>query len=135
MTEDAFDELVAGGRLLEWASMFGHRSGTPSEPLERELAAGRDAILEIDVQGAAQVRERVPDAVLVFLAPPSREELIRRLLARGTERGPDLDRRLAEVDHELAQQGRFDEVVVNDTVDRAVAELADILERHGHGRA
>ena len=68
----------------------------------------------------------------MFLAPPSREELIRRLLARGTEQGPDLEGRLAEIDHELAQQERFDEVVVNDTVERAVQELAAILERHGH---
>src|SRR6266540_4244501 len=92
----------------------------------------RDLLLEIDVQGAAQIRRRVPDAVLVFLAPPSREELTRRLLARDTEQGADLERRLAETDHEMAQSEWFDHVVVNDLIDRAVDEVAAILERYGH---
>jgi guanylate kinase len=132
VSEDRFDELIERGDLLEWAAMFGHRSGTPAEPVELTRAAGRDVLLEIDVQGAAQIRARVPDAVLIFLQPPSREELIRRLEARGTERGPDLERRLAKVDEEMAQSGWFDEVVMNDDVDRAVAEVAAILDRYGH---
>jgi guanylate kinase len=132
VSENRFDELIARGELLEFASMFGHRSGTPAEPVEGMRAAGRDVLLEIDVQGAAQVRASVPDAVLIFLRPPSREELVRRLEARGTERGPDLERRLVKVDEELAQAGWFDEVVVNDDVDRAVAEVAAILDRYGH---
>ena len=130
ITEKRFDGLVADDAFLEWASMFGHRSGTLAEPVERARTEGRDAILEIDVQGARQVRDRVPDAVLIFLAPPSREELLRRLRDRGTERGEDLERRLAAIDRELAQAGWFDHVVVNDDLARAAAEVADIIERY-----
>lgn len=132
VSERRFDELIDRGELLEFAAMFGHRSGTPAGPVEGMRAAGRDVLLEIDVQGAAQVRARVPDAVLIFLRPPSRAELIRRLEARGTERGADLERRLARVDEEMAQADWFDEVVVNDDVDRAVGEVAAILGRYGH---
>ena len=130
--EDRFDRLIELDQLLEWAETFGHRSGTLAEPVERARDAGRDVILEIDVQGAAQIRTRVPDAVLVFLSPPSREELTRRLIARGTERGADLERRLSETDHEMAQSRLFDHEVVNDVVDRAVDEVVAILERYGH---
>ncbi len=130
--EDRFDRLIELDQLLEWAETFGHRSGTLAEPVERARDGGRDVILEIDVQGAAQIRTRVPDAVLVFLSPPSREELTRRLVARGTERGADLERRLSETDHEMAQSRLFDLEVVNDVVDRAVDEVVAILERYGH---
>ncbi len=130
--EDRFDRLIELDQLLEWAETFGHRSGTLAEPVERARDGGRDVILEIDVQGAAQIRTRVPDAVLVFLSPPSREELTRRLIARGTERGADLERRLSETDHEMAQSRLFDHEVVNDVVDRAVDEVVAILERYGH---
>ena len=110
--------------------MFGHRSGTLAEQVERERAAGRDVILEIDVQGARQIRDRVPDAVLVFLEPPSREELLRRLEHRGTERGEALDRRLEAVEREMAEEPRFDHRVVNDDLERAAAEVAAIIERY-----
>jgi guanylate kinase len=133
VSEDRFDELVESGALLEWASMFGHRSGTLAEPVERARAEGRDVILEIDVQGARQVREHVPDGVSIFLQPPSREELVRRLEARGTERGKALERRLAEIDDELAEARRFDHVVVNDDLSRAADEVAAIIERYRAG--
>jgi guanylate kinase len=132
VSEAEFDGLIERGELLEWASMFGHRSGTPAGPVEQRLSAGVDVLLEIDVQGARQIRDRVPDAVLIFLEPPSRDELVRRLAARGTERAEDLQRRLAAIDEEMAQGGRFDHRVVNDEVDRAAAEVAAILERYGH---
>ena len=131
--EDRFDELMDAGAFLEWASMFGHRSGTLAEPVEKARAAGRDVILEIDVQGARQIREHVPDAVFVFLQPPSREELVRRLVARGTERGEALERRLAEIDDELAEAPRFDHVVVNDDLPRAADEVAAIIDRYRAG--
>ncbi len=134
VSEEQFDDMVERGDLLEWASMFGHRSGTPGRPVEVKCHAGNDVLLEIDVQGARQIRERVPDAVLIFLEPPSREELIRRLEARGTERGADLERRLAAVDRELAEGERFDHRVVNDDVDRAAGEVAAILDSYGHTR-
>src|SRR5262249_21148596 len=117
---------------LEHASMFGHRSGTPAQPVEERCAAGIDVVLEIDVQGAAQVRERVPDSVLIFLEPPTREELLRRLEARGTEHGAELQRRLAQVDEEMAAGERFDHRVVNDEVERAAREVTAILQRYGH---
>jgi guanylate kinase len=134
ISEDDFDDLIERGELLEWASMFGHRSGTPAAPVETKRSRGADVLLEIDVQGARQIRERVPDAVLIFLEPPSREELARRLRARGTEHGAELERRLATADQEMAEADRFDHRVVNDEVDRAAAEVAAILERYGHTR-
>jgi guanylate kinase len=130
ISEAEFDRLVAEGAFLEWASMFGHRSGTLAEQVERERAAGHDVILEIDVQGARQIRDRVPDAVLVFLEPPSREELLRRLEQRGTERGEALNRRLEAVEREMAEEPRFDHRVVNDDLERAAAEVAAIIEQY-----
>jgi guanylate kinase len=119
--------------------VFRHRYGTPLEPIERELAAGRDVVLEIDVQGAAQIRDRVPGAVLIFLAPPSRRALLERLRARGTERGSDLEARLEAADRETEAASLFDHVVTNDLVDRAANEVAGIIDRShpsgssGHG--
>ena len=130
ISEQEFDRLVDKGAFLEWAKMFGHRSGTPADQVERERAAGHDMILEIDVQGARQVRERVPDAVLIFLEPPSREELLRRLEHRGTERGEALERRLAAVEREMAEESHFDHKVVNDDLERAAAEVAAIIEQY-----
>jgi guanylate kinase len=128
MSETDFDRLVEEGAFLEWAEMFGHRSGTLAAPVEEALAEGRNVILEIDVQGAATVKERVPDAVLVFITPPSRSELVRRLRARGTENEVDFERRLAAVDREMAAADLFDRVVANDDLERAVAEVAGILQ-------
>jgi guanylate kinase len=132
VSEEEFDRMVERGELLEHASMFGHRSGTPARPVEVKRAEGVDVLLEIDVQGAAQVRGRVPDSVLIFLEPPTREELVRRLEARGTEHGTDLERRLARVDEEMAAGERFDHRVVNDEVDRAALEVMAILHGYGH---
>jgi guanylate kinase len=132
VSEAEFDDLVERGDLLEYASMFGHRSGTLAGPVEAKRRAGIDVLLEIDVQGARLVKERVPDAVLIFLEPPSREELGRRLRARGTEHGADLERRLGTADEEMAEAERFDHRVVNDEIDRATREVAGILEEYGH---
>jgi len=124
-----FDEMVESGAFLEWAEIYGHhRSGTLRAPVEEQLSTGRDVVLEIDVQGAATVRERMPEAVLVFLAPPSNEELARRLRARHTEGEEDLARRLAAAQGEMDEAGWFDHVVVNDDVDRAAAEVAAIID-------
>ena len=127
VSDATFDRMVEEGELLEWAEIVGHRSGTPAGPVEDAMAAGRDVLLEIDVQGAGWVRRRRPDAVLIFLAPPSLEELERRLRSRGTEGEEALARRLARARDELAERGRFDHVVVNDDLDRAVAEVEAIL--------
>ena len=129
ISEREFSELVERGAFLEWAEMFGHRSGTFREPVEEMLQAGRDVLLEIDVQGARQIRERVPDAVLIFIVPPSREELERRLRARGTEDPEELRERLrVAFEEELPQQEWFDHVVENDTLERAADEVLAIIK-------
>jgi guanylate kinase len=131
VSDAEFDDKVRRGDFLEWATVFEHRSGTPAAPVEEARREGRDVLLEVDVQGAASVRERVPDAVLLFLRPPSEEELARRLRARGTESGPALERRLAEARREMAEAGWFDNVVLNDQVERAADEVLAIIEAKG----
>jgi guanylate kinase len=133
VTDAEFDAMIQAGAFLEWAEIFGHRSGTPGEPVEAARAAGKDVLLEVDVQGARSVRDRVPDAVLLFLQPPSEEELARRLRARGTEAGPALDRRLAEARREMGEAARFHHVVVNDRVEDAVAEVLAIIDGQRKG--
>jgi guanylate kinase len=128
MSEGDFQRLVEQDAFLEWAEMFGHRSGTLAEPVEEALAAGRNVLLEIDVQGAAAIRRRIPDAVLIFLTPPSREELVRRLKERGTQGEEDFGRRVAAAEQEMEQADRFDHVVVNDDLVRVVGEVAAILD-------
>jgi guanylate kinase len=128
-----FDALVEAGAFLEWAEIFGSRYGTLAESVEQARAAGSDVLLEIDVQGARAVRDRVPDAVLVFLRPPSEEELARRLGTRGTETGEALERRLAAARREMGESSWFDHVVVNDVVSRAVEEVLAIIEAGTEG--
>lgn len=123
-----FDALIERGDLLEWAVVHNaSRYGTPKPPVEAALAAGRSVLLEIDLAGARQVRAAMPDAVLVFLLPPSWEELVRRLLGRGTESPEEQARRLETARVELAAQDEFDELVVNDDVRRAAQEVVDLL--------
>jgi guanylate kinase len=131
MSEGEFDRLIANDAFLEWAWMFGHRSGTLREPVDRARAEGSDVLLEIDVQGAELIRQRVPDAVLVFIAPPSREELERRLRERGTEDPRELEERLrVAFEDELPQQSWFDHIVENDDLERAADEVLAIIEAH-----
>jgi guanylate kinase len=136
VSDAEFDAMIQAGGFLEWAQLYGgHRSGTPAAEVEAALADGRDVLLEVDVQGAGSVRRRVGDAVLVFLRPPSEEELARRLRARGTEEGPDLERRLAEARREIAEAGWFDHEVVNDEVGAAVAEVLGIIDAGQKGES
>jgi guanylate kinase len=128
VSDGDFDRMIADGDLLEWAEIVGHRSGTPRRFVEEQLAAGRDAVLEIDVKGAAQVRDRVPDALLIFLMPPTMRELERRLRSRDTEDEEGIRTRLRTAEDELQQTRWFDHVVVNDDVDRAAEEVAAIIE-------
>ena len=125
--EDTFDAVADAGGFLEWAEIFGHRSGTPAADVEEARSAGADVLLEVDIQGARSVREKASDAVLIFLTPPSDEELERRLRERGTEDPSDMHRRLSEAQRELAAAPDFDHVVVNDQVDRAVQEVLAII--------
>ncbi len=123
-----FDRMVDEGELLEWAVVHGlARYGTPRRPVEAALAAGRPALLEIDLQGARQVRESMPDAFFVFLAPPTWEELVRRLVGRGTEDEPEREARLTTARVELAAAAEFDVVVLNDDVRRAAEELVSLM--------
>ncbi len=129
LDDAAFDQMISDGALLEWAVV--HRSaryGTPRAPVEKALAAGRPALLEIDIQGARQVRESMPEALFVFLRPPSWEELVRRLEHRGTESAEDRERRLETARAELAAEQEFDETIVNRDVPTAVGELVSLLE-------
>ena len=126
--EAGFDRLVAAGELLEWATVHGrHRYGTPRRPVEGALAAGRPVLLEIDLQGARQVRQTLPDALFVFLAPPSWDEMVRRLVGRGTETPEERERRLDTAREELAAEPEFDVTIVNDDVTRATDELVSWL--------
>jgi guanylate kinase len=128
MSVPDFEKLVSENGLLEWARV--HRSnyyGTPAAPVREALAAGRVAILEIDLQGARQVRKLLPEAVQIFIAPPSWDELVRRLQGRGAETPEQMERRLATARKELAARSEFDHVVVNDTVDRACEELVKLM--------
>ena len=128
VTPAQFDELVDGDGLLEWAVVHNsHRYGTPREPVEKAVADDRTVILEIDLQGARQVRETYPQATQIFLAPPSWDELVHRLIGRGTETPEQRERRLQTARVELANANEFDAVVVNDTVDHAVASLVELL--------
>ncbi|MFC4555140.1 guanylate kinase [Georgenia faecalis] len=128
VSPEEFDRLVAEGQMLEWAVVHGHnRYGTPRGPVEERIAQGLPALLEIDLQGARQVRESMPNARFVFLAPPSFEELERRLLGRGTEDAEERARRLETAHRELAAAAEFDHVIVNDTVTRATDELVSVM--------
>nr|WP_229669793.1 guanylate kinase [Microlunatus endophyticus] len=128
VSEAEFDELIASGALLEWAIVHGaHRYGTPRQPLLDALEAGRPAILEVDLQGARQVRASWPEARFVFLAPPTWEELLRRQQVRGTEDVAEQQRRMQTAQQEMAAQGEFDHTIVNRDVEQAVQELVDLL--------
>lgn len=128
VTPERFDELVEQGQMLEWAWVHGkHRYGTPRGPVEERLAQGAPVLLEIDLDGARQVRKAMPSARLVFVAPPSREELIRRLVGRGTEGDEERARRLATAETELAAEHEFDTTIVNDDVRSASGHLAELM--------
>ena len=128
--EREFDRLVASGELLEWAEFAGNKYGTPREPVRRRTAAGLPTLLEIDLAGARQVRRSMPDAVLVFLAPPSWDELVRRLTGRGTEPPEVIERRLAVAEEELAAQGEFDVTLVNTSVEEVCRRMVTLINSY-----
>ena len=127
--DQEFDRMIAAGELLEWARFVGHRHGTPRAPVEEKLAAGTPVLLEIDLAGARQVRAAVPDALLVFLAPPSWDELVRRLNGRGTEAPEVIARRLEEARVEMAAEREFDVTLVNTSVQDVCDELVALVLR------
>ncbi len=129
----AFREMVERGAFVEFAEYGGNLYGTSEAELERILASGRDALLEIEVQGAAQIRQRRPDARLIFLLPPSLEVLEARLRGRGTDDEDAIQKRLALARRELAAAPNFDYAVVNDDLDRTVEALLEIVEAERRG--
>lgn len=129
LTDAEFDALIADGQMLEYAVVHGtNRYGTPKAPVEAALALGKNVLLEIDIQGARQVKQALPEAITVFLAPPSWDELVRRLEGRGTENTEQQARRLETAREELAAQGEFDHVLVNDEVAKCAAEVVELLK-------
>lgn len=141
VSADEFDHMIKNDDLLEWAEIHRgiHRSGTPRAPIEERLAAGEPALVEVDLAGARNLRETMPEALLVFLSPPSWEALVERLVGRGTESEDVVARRLRTAREELAAQAEFDEVVVNTDLRSAAEDLlklildkpsSDQLEKH-----
>jgi len=127
VSREEFEDMISRGEFLEWAEVHGHLYGTSRAEVEGALARGEDLLLDIDVQGAASLRRTLPEAVFVFIAPPSLAELERRLRARGTESEEALRRRLSRAREEMTFAPWFDYVVVNDRVERAFEDLAAIV--------
>ena len=128
VSDEQFDELEASGKMLETATVHNaYRYGTPRGPIDQALASGRSVLLEIDIQGARSVKAAMPEAVLVFLLPPTWEELVRRLIGRGTEDAEEQARRLETAKVELAAQDEFDHRVVNHKVSEAAQEVVDLM--------
>lgn len=129
VSNEEFDRLVESGDMLEWAVVHGvNRYGTPRQPVLDAIASGETAILELDLAGARQVRQSMPEAMQIFLAPPSWKELVNRLHGRGTETPEDQARRLESAKVELAAEEEFDAVVINETVSQATEEILHIIE-------
>ncbi|MEW2286018.1 guanylate kinase [Streptomyces sp. NPDC047841] len=128
VTDEEMDKLIANGELLEWAEFAGNRYGTPRAAVLERLENGEPVLLEIDLQGARQVRESMTDAQLVFLAPPSWEELVRRLTGRGTEPPEVIERRLTAARTELAAEPEFDTTLVNTSVEDVARELLALMD-------
>ena len=128
LSDAEFDRLIESGEMLEFAVVHGtHRYGTPRQPVLAAIEAGKNVLLEIDIQGARQVKEQMPEAITVFIAPPSWEELVRRLEGRGTEDSVEMERRLATARIELQAQGQFDHVVINDDVAKCAQSVVELL--------
>ena len=125
-----FERVRDEGGFLEWFEVYGDLYGTPRAAVDERLEAGDDVLLEVDVQGALAVREKYPDALLVFVMAPSRDEQRRRLLERGQDDAAAIERRLAQAEQEEQAADRFDAEIVNDDADRAAREVAAILESH-----
>ena len=135
--DSVFEKMVQSGEFLEHAGFVGHYYGTPKEPAIKNLNEGRDVILEIETQGAFQVKEAFPEAVLLFVLPPSVKELKRRLNKRGTEKEDVIDKRCAEASGEIAKAKKYDYVIMNDGLEDAVADFVTVMEsvKAGDGKA
>lgn len=137
VTPSAFQQMIDRDELVEWARVHGNLYGTPRRNLEASAGRGEHVVLDIDVQGAGQIRETVPEAVLIFVFPPSAAALVERLTVRGTEEKAEVRRRLAAAREELERASDFDYVVVNDSLEEAVRQVQAIVKAESHrpGRA
>lgn len=133
-TREEFEKMIAKDELIEYAKYVNHYYGTPKTYVEEQLAAGKDVILEIEIQGAFKVKERYPEAVLMFVMPPSAKELKRRLLCRGTESAEEIERRMARACEEAQGMENYDYFVINDVLDTCVEEMHCII-RAEHSRS
>ena len=127
LQRESFEEKVSAGEFLEYAQYCDNYYGTLSAPIEEHLAQGQDVILEIEVQGAMQIREKRPDAHFIFIAPPSLEVLRERLIGRGTEQMDVIEKRVKQAEYELTFRGEYDYCVVNDDLDAAVADFLSVV--------
>lgn len=128
VTPEQFEAMVKAGDFLEWARVHGKLYGTSRQQVSREISEGRDIVLEVDVQGAASVRRLIPDAVTIFILPPSLEVLRARLVARGTDSEEELELRLRNAPEELKNYKAFDYVIINENVERASGQLGSIID-------
>ena len=127
VSKSDFEDMIANNKLLEYAAYSGNYYGTPLQPIQEKTEDGKDVVLEIELQGAIQVRKRCPDAAFIFISPPSMEELERRLRSRATEDEAHIQMRLAKAKEECAAADKFDHIVVNDDLDTAVNELSKVI--------
>lgn len=127
VSQEEFQELLRNDALLEWAKVYDHFYGTPEQYVENLLAAGKDCILEIDVQGALQVKRKKPESILIFIAPPSKEELVRRITCRGTESRDEIEKRMKKVEGETQHLCEYNYRVVNEDLETAVESIRSII--------
>ncbi len=133
ISREEFERLREQGAFLEWAEVYGNFYGSPKHEVERLLAQGHDVVLVVDVQGALAVKQQRPDAILIFLKPPSLEELKRRLETRGTDAPEVIARRLAKAEWEMQQAHHFDHIVLNDELENAVEALMQLIAGTAQG--
>ncbi len=132
VSKERFEEAISNGELLEFATFVGNYYGTPRKYVEEMISQGKDVILEIEMQGAIQVKTRFPDAILIFVTPPSADELKRRLMERGTEDEATINKRMHRAYEESAFVDRYDYLLVNDDLDKCVEELHVLIEASHH---
>ena len=133
MDDPSFKKMVSEDKFLEWANVHGHFYGTRKDIVEETLDIGRDVLLEIDVQGASQVKKKMPEAVMIFIQPPSFEELIGRLKKRGTEKPDELELRIANAKTEMSHAEEYEHMIINDKIEQAADDLIRIVKKYREG--
>lgn len=128
VSEEEFEDMIREDRLIEYARYVDHYYGTPKDYVMSQMEAGKDVILEIEIQGALKVKEKFPETLLIFVAPPSAEELKRRLVNRGTETADVIDARMKRACEEAEQMDRYDYLLINDEIDRCVEEINGLIQ-------